>query len=390
MATYEMTVKVSHISTSTKGRTDLSATDAVGAAKANLRYITRDDAAEAGNVIARTNGQFIEGTTDDLKRAARDSIEKRAEKHNDAYGVRLADKMVVSLPNDATIAEQREMCGDILTAFTADSEAFGIAAIHTDKSGNAHAHFLFVDGLETREAALARRPDAKRVRRADQLRMNEGGNRQEIRATVAGCVNRISAENGRRIAEVRSFKDRGIEREPQKHEGPQISDKLDRYPESPLSLTTNAFKRLKANAISLRQRLEREAIPGASISNADIPARQKKGWLGGAWFNWLRQTNQARTKGQDKTTEQDLDAGVDAFVADWSKQAPEAAHRSGPRTKPPTPSTAIQTPARGAPDDEERRKAALAFAKERARHTPHPPPVIEPKRTKNRSRNRSR
>ena len=41
------------------------------------------------------------------------------------------------------------MCAAILSDFTRDSEAFGMAAIHTDKRGNPHAHFLFVDGLES-------------------------------------------------------------------------------------------------------------------------------------------------------------------------------------------------------------------------------------------------
>ena len=374
MASYEATIRVSHISTSTKGRTALSVADATGAAKANLRYITRGDAAEAGNVIARSNGQFLDGTTDDLKAEARNAIDRRAKKHNDAYGVRLVDKMVVSLPNDATIEEQRTMCSNILTNFTADSEAFGLASIHTDKAGNKHAHFFYVDGPETREAAIARRPDAKRVRRADQLRMNEGGNRQEIRQRVASEINGIAKSAHRRMAEHRSFKDRGIDREPQRHEGPQISDKLERYPESPLSLTTGAFKRLKANAISLRKRLEREAIPGASILETDIPARQRKGWLGGAWFNWLRQNNQARTKGQDRTTGQDIDTGVDVFVSDWEQQTPQAAH---------TRSKQAQTtkPALSRPEVRERvQEAARLMA------TPHPAPVIKPTKTRTRRR----
>ena len=337
MATYEATVKVSHITTSTKGRNGLSATDAVGAAKANLRYITRDDAAEAGNVIARTNGQFIEGTTEDLKKAARESIEKRAERHNNAYGVRLADKMVVSLPNDATIEEQRTMCSNILTNFTADSEAFGMAAIHTDKKGNKHAHFFFVDGLETKEAAVARRPDAKRVRRAEQLRMNEGGNRQEIRHRVASEINGIAKSAHRRMAEIRSFKDRGIEREPQKHEGPQVSHKLDRPTDGQQHITGRVLSRLKANAIALRKRLEGEAIPGASIRLEDVPGRYRRGWLGGAWSAWLRQTNQARTHGQDRTTDDAINDGLTAFVSDWPQQAPEASHSptQRPRAVPP-------------------------------------------------------
>ena len=132
------------------------------------------------------------------------------------------------------------MCAAILSDFSRDSEAFGMAAIHTDKRGNPHAHFLFVDGLESLDAAKARRPDAKRVRRADALRLNEGGNRQEVRERVAAAINATAAPAGRRLAEVRSFKDRGIDREPQRHEGPQVADKLARSltaPPSPAAFT---------------------------------------------------------------------------------------------------------------------------------------------------------
>lgn len=324
MAHYETTVRLSHISTSSKARSGLSVADAVGGAKANLRYITRDDAAEDGNIIARTNGQFLDGPPDELKAAARNAIDDRSQKHTDAYGVRLADKLIVSLPNDATITEQRQMCATILEDFTADSEAFGMAAIHTDKAGNAHAHFLFVDGRESLEAAKARRPDAKRVRRADALRLNEGGNRQEVRARVAASINAVALPAGRKAAEVRSYADRGIQQEPQRHEGPQVADKLDRAPDSPTALTGGIFKRLKANAVALRKRLERETAEGASIDADEIPARYRKGWLGGTLFGWMRAQNAKRTAGQQATSLDAIDAGTADFVADWPQQAPPA------------------------------------------------------------------
>ena len=94
MSHYETTVRLTHISTSTKGRSGLSVADAVGAAKANLRYITRDDAAQPGNIIARSNGAILDGSPADLKAAARSAIEARSERHTDAYGVRLADKLL--------------------------------------------------------------------------------------------------------------------------------------------------------------------------------------------------------------------------------------------------------------------------------------------------------
>ena len=135
MSHYETTVRLTHISTSSKARSGLSVADAVGATKAHLRYITRDDAAQPGDVIARSNRVILDGSPDDLKAAAREAIDKRSQRHTDAYGVRLADRLIVSLPRDATMDEQRTMCAAILADFTADSEAFGMAAIPRTSAG---------------------------------------------------------------------------------------------------------------------------------------------------------------------------------------------------------------------------------------------------------------
>ena len=70
---------------------------AVGAATAHLRYITRDDAAQPGDVIARSNGAILDGSPADLKAAAREAIDKRSQRHTDAYGVRLADRKNVTV-----------------------------------------------------------------------------------------------------------------------------------------------------------------------------------------------------------------------------------------------------------------------------------------------------
>ena len=67
------------------------------------------------------------------------------------------------------------------------------------------------------------------------MRLNEGGNRQEVRERIAATINAVAAPAGRRLAEVRSFKERGIDREPQRHEGPQVADKLAREPDRPPS-----------------------------------------------------------------------------------------------------------------------------------------------------------
>ena len=198
-----------------------------------------------------------------------------------------------------------------------------------------------MDGLESIAAAKARRPDAQRVRRADALRLNEGGNRQEVRERIAATINAVAAPAGRRLAEVRSFKERGIDREPQRHEGPQVADKLAREPDRP-TFTRRVYNRLKSNADALRKRLQRDTIEGASIDPDDIPSRYRKGWIGTALRDWRQRVSAERTKGQDLTAVQMVDDGCAAFVASWSEQEPPAAtmpHSSQIRRQPQATTT---------------------------------------------------
>ena len=171
--------------------------------------------------------------------------------------------------------EQRTMCAAILADFTADSEAFGMAAIHTDKRGNPTRISCSWMVSNPSPPPRPRRPDAQRVRRADALRLNEGGNRQEVRERIAATINAVAAPAGRRLAEVRSFKERGIDREPQRHEGPQVADKLAREPDRP-TFTRRVYNRLKSNADALRKRLQRDTIEGASIDPTTSPAATAK------------------------------------------------------------------------------------------------------------------
>ena len=376
MSHYETTVRLTHISTSSKARSGLSVADAVGAAKAHLRYITRDDAAQPGDVIARSNGVILDGSPDDLKAAAREAIDKRSQRHTDAYGVRLADRLIVSLPRDATMDEQRTMRGHPRRLHRGQRSLRDGRHPH-GQAREPHAHFLFVDGLESIAAAKARRPDAQRVRRADALRLNEGGNRQEVRERIAATINAVAAPAGRRLAEVRSFKERGIDREPQRHEGPQVADKLAREPDRP-TFTRRVYNRLKSNADALRKRLQRDTIEGASIDPYDIPSRYRKGWIGTALRDWRQRVSAERTKGQDLTAVQMVDDGCAAFVASWSEQEPPAA------TLPPF----IANPP-PAPSDhdrsEEKRQAIRAAVQEAARRLEHAaakPPAAQ--RTKRR------
>ena len=173
------------------------------------------------------------------------------------------------------------------------------------------------------------------------MRLNEGGNRQEVRERIAATINAVAAPAGRRLAEVRSFKERGIDREPQRHEGPQVADKLAREPDRP-TFTRRVYNRLKSNADALRKRLQRDTIEGASIDPYDIPSRYRKGWIGTALRDWRQRVSAERTKGQDLTAVQMVDDGCAAFVASWSEQEPPAAtlpHSSQIRRQPQATTT---------------------------------------------------
>jgi hypothetical protein len=174
-------------------------------------------------------GEINDGSevpTAELKKRMSQSIDERAKKHRKNVGVRLSDTFIVSLPNDATAEECREMAKDMLSHLVGDSDAHALAAIHSDKERNKHLHIFFVDGQETRESALTRNPEAKRVRRRDFGQLNEGGKPKELRSKMAEIINRVGDREGRRFAEHRSFEERGIERTPQVHEGQEVQDKI--------------------------------------------------------------------------------------------------------------------------------------------------------------------
>ena len=204
MSHYETTVRLTHISTSSKARSGLSVADAVGAAKAHLRYITRDDAAQPGDVIARSNGGHPDGSPDDLKAAAREAIDKRSQRHTDAYGVRLADRLIVSLPRDDDGRAAHHVRGHPRRLHRGQRSLRDGRHPH----GQARNPTRISCSWMVSNPSPPPRPAAptRSVRRADALRLNEGGNRQEVRERIAATINAVAAPAGRRLAEVRSFK----------------------------------------------------------------------------------------------------------------------------------------------------------------------------------------
>lgn len=298
---YEATISLSHISTSLRARNACSITDAVKKAKANLRYITRGDAAHAVDLLGYHRGTHFFGNNENdrnaLRQIAYEAIEQRAKKHTQKNGVRLADKIIVSLPNDATDEQHRRMICSVLEDLGTDSEAHLFAALHRDRAGNPHAHILAVDGLESSQAARERRPGAKRIRRKEHLQLNAGGNRKAFRERVAAHINRISESENCKRAEYRSYNDRGIEQNPQAHEGVQLREKNERsetVKELTTSLTPHVLQRVAHNMKLFRKKFKQDPDT--------LPTRHTVGALGDAWLDAQRtltqETGRQRVRGR--------------------------------------------------------------------------------------------
>lgn len=241
--TLELTTRFRGISTSSKS-TDKrnsggkSPSQAVGQAMANLRYITREsalaDAAWFGKPVLDTMREFDQDTPDSSQRAAmhatlRKALTERAQEGG-KEGRMVATRVTISLPNSWPEHAQDAALMHLGRHFApADSEAIAIGAIHRDKPNNRHIHFLVADGRESELAALNRRvhevgkggATPKRIRRRNVNRFNADlGRPKEIRREIAEILNQIADRDGLERIESKSFKERGIERTPDKHRGP--------------------------------------------------------------------------------------------------------------------------------------------------------------------------
>jgi len=205
-----------------------SGREAVGAALAHLRYIARPGAAieVAASGCALNSHDPGEINRHALHQAMRARLERRAGSGG-KVGRRVAEKLIVSLPTGwdqaARVAAIQRVVEHLAPT---GSEAMAVAYSHGDKPGNPHFHILAVDGLESAEAAIARRPDALRVRRRDVIRLGDRGRPKALRREIAGIINAVAAERGLGGVEWRSFKDRGILRSPGKHEGAEKRARL--------------------------------------------------------------------------------------------------------------------------------------------------------------------
>jgi hypothetical protein len=218
--TLELTTTFRGISSAPAARSGKSPSDAVAAGAAHLRYIDRDSAAgeRASSNVIESNG-VAAATPAQVRSAMRERMAVVADK-NGKTGSRVLEKGIVSLPNGWPPEACQEALERVCTHLAPpSSEAMAYAVLHTDKPGNRHFHFAAIDGLESREAALARRPDAKRVRRANVLRMGDMGRPKDLRHEIGCILNSIAQERGLERVETRSFAERGIDDKPMKHEG---------------------------------------------------------------------------------------------------------------------------------------------------------------------------
>lgn len=225
----ELTTRFSAISTGARPgklariRRQLTPAEAIGAAMAHLRYIDRPGAAlerAAAGIVDFTTGSLA-STSHEIHAALRVRIRQRTECGGEV-GARIAEKMIVSLPNGWP-AEARQEALELIVEHLAPpgSEAMAYAVSHRDKPGNAHLHVLALDGLESLEAARARRPEAKRVRRRQVIRLGDLDRPKELRAEIAAILNGIAERCDLQRVEWRSFEARGIDQEATVHEGPR-------------------------------------------------------------------------------------------------------------------------------------------------------------------------
>ena len=240
----ELTTTIRRVSSSPKARGGLPPSAAAGRALASIRYITRSTAAEAVEWAgARLDAVAPQGHKA-VKAALADAIQERAQEGG-KQGRRVADRLIVSLPNDWPPDARREALRRVCAHLAPPgSEALAMGALHNDKPDNPHMHILAVDGLESVESAKARAATRRRsksraamdeaaatgehpnmpktrARRRDALRLNEGGRPKELRREIAAILNTIAQEQDLRGVEWRSFKERGIERTPTTHDGPE-------------------------------------------------------------------------------------------------------------------------------------------------------------------------
>ena len=288
----ELTTTIRRVSTSPKARVSLAPAAAAGRAVASIRYITRSTAAEAVDWAgARLDAAAPKGHRA-VKAALADAIQERATQGGQ-QGRRVADRLIVSLPNDWPLDARREALRRVCAHLAPPgSDALAMGALHNDKPDNPHMHILAVDGLESPESAKARAAARRktkskaamaeaaetgehpnmpktRARRRDALRLNEGGRPKELRREIAEILNTIAQEQDLHGVEWRSFEARGITHTPTTHDGPEKRARVKREAEE---ATQTPIPRLNLTVKPARRPIEHPPMDSAALAEpAPVP-----------------------------------------------------------------------------------------------------------------------
>jgi len=176
-------------------------THAAGTAGAHIRYITREDA-QSDHVERMPPG------TDTDRTSVKAWIDH--EEMADRVNARVVDKLTVALPRELDREQQRDLVRDYCDKLTQCSTPY-YAAIHAGPkdADNPHAHIVIRDRDFVTD---------KRV-----ILTTEKGSTERFREEWETAANRALERAGReeRI-DRRSLRERGIDREPGRHEGPNV------------------------------------------------------------------------------------------------------------------------------------------------------------------------
>ena len=282
----ELTTTIRRVSSSPKARSGLSPAAAAGRAVASIRYITRSTAAEAVEWSgARLDAVAPKGHRA-VKAALAEAIQERAQEGG-KQGRRVADRLIVSLPNDWPLDARREALRRVCAHLAPPgSDALAMGALHGDKPDNPHMHILAVDGLEAPELARARAdarranmppgspPKAVLARRRDALRLNDLKRPKELRRDIAAILNDIAQREGLEGVEWRSFAERGIDRPATKHDGPEKRARLRKQAEDapPIDYTPPPRKPLIALPTRPAQPIQHPPMDSAALAEpAPVP-----------------------------------------------------------------------------------------------------------------------
>jgi hypothetical protein len=170
-----------------------------GYAAAHARYILRSSA-----VV------YAAATLPNAERTPAASVQWFRDRERTARAnARLADRVVVALPLELSLDEQKHLLRDFLATLDPQSRCPMIYAIHArnEDAQNPHAHIMLID---------ADRETGKRV-----LMLSERKSTERLREAWEQSVNRALEQKGLDVrVDRRTLAAQGIEREPEIHVGP--------------------------------------------------------------------------------------------------------------------------------------------------------------------------